>query len=135
MTDTPVPPAIDPANAALLSNLRQGLVLLGGLLAAHGVIGPKNTITPENWEFIVGALVTLAPFAYSWFGKFRAANNAKAREAIAVQAGISLVTQGAALAVDGSKIVVANSAPPIPVTVKSAAAIIANFAPATVAKV
>lgn len=127
MVDTPAP--VDPTQDALLGMLRHGLVILGTVLAGHGVIGPNNTITPGNWEFIVGAVVTIAPIAWSWWAKFQAAKTAKAREAIAVQAGVNLATAGAALAMDGSTIKTAQTAPTLPVTAESAVAIIRNFGP------
>lgn len=130
----PVPSPVDPTTAAILANLRQVLLAVGTLMAAHGLIGPNGTITPGRWDFITGILVALAPVAYTWYQHIRDAKNAKAREAVAVQAGIALVTQGAALAVDGSKIATSNIAPPVPVTVKSAEQIIANVGPSTVAK-
>lgn len=127
---TPIAPAIDPLKESLISNLKNLLVLVGGLLAAHGFVGPNSTITPDNWQFIVGAVVTLAPFVYSWFEKFLQAKTTKERDAAVIMAGINLVTRGAALATDGNLIpVMAGGAPPIPVTAATAPAIIANFAP------
>lgn len=130
MADTSnVPAPADPTQAALLGQLRNVLIGIGVLLAGHGVIGPNNTITPDNWQFIVGIIVTLAPAAWGWYQHIAAAKNAKERETIAVQAGINLVTQGAALATDGSLVKSTATAPVLPVTASSAQDIIANFAP------
>lgn len=132
MTDTATPVSnvpTDPNVAASLGLLRQVLLAIGVLLAGHGVIGPNNTITPANWQFIVGVLVTLAPVVWSAWEKFRVAKTIQQKEVIAVQAGISLVTSGAALAMDGSTIKTTQTAPTLPVTPVTAAAIIQNFGP------
>lgn len=131
MADTTIPAPIDPLKAALLGKLREAGIALGVLLAGHGVIGPNNTITPTNWEFIVGFVVALAPSIWGWVEKYRAAKTAKARETVAVMAGVNLVAQGAALATDGSLIASASSAPPQPVTPDAAKQIIQNFGPTT----
>lgn len=128
MTDTPIPTATDPTTAASLGLLRQVLLAVGVLLTGHGIIGPNNTITPDNWEFLVGILVTIAPVAWSWWEKFHQAKTAKDREAIAVQAGINLVARGAAIATDGSLIQTDGKAP-LPVTAATVPSIIKNFAP------
>lgn len=129
MTDTVSTTAPDPTSDALLGLLRHGLAIVGALLAAHGVVGPNDTVTPANWEFIVGLIIALAPIAWSWVQKFSAAKDAKAREAVAVQAGINLVTAGAALAMDGSTIKTAQTAPTLPVTPEAASVIIQNYGP------
>lgn len=126
MADNVTPAPIDPQAAALVGLLRQGLLAVGVLLAGHGVIGPNNTITPDNWQFIVGVLVTLAPVAWSWWEKFAVAKNAKDRETIAVQATLNLVSKGAALAMDGSRV---PATPLLPATPASAQDIIAVYAP------
>lgn len=124
-----VPQPTDPTQAALWGQLRNVLLGIGVLLSGHGLIGPNNTITTDNWQFIVGIVVTLAPAIWGWYQHITAAKTAKERETIAVQAGVNLVTQGFALATDGTTIKVLTSAPVVPVTHASAQAIIANFAP------
>jgi hypothetical protein len=82
----------DPTNAKLaaaLGLLRQLLLAFGALLAAHGLIGPNNSVTPENWDFLVGALITAIPVIWSWVEKFNAASAIEEKQRIAVQAGIA----------------------------------------------
>lgn len=120
---------MDDANkSALIGLFRQALLAVGVLLAGHGIIGPNNTITPDNWQFIVGTLVTLAPIAWSWVDKIRAAQTTKEKEAIAVQAGINLIHEGAGILISDP---VTGEQTPKPVTQETAAAIIKNFGPVT----
>jgi hypothetical protein len=87
-----LPLAADPTNfnqAFLIGLLRQGLLALGTLLAGHGLIGPHNTITPENWDFIVGLVIAIAPIAWQWWDKFNTAKTVEEKQRIAVQAALN----------------------------------------------
>lgn len=129
MTDQLAPTDVNTDLA--LGTLRDLLKVAGGLLAAHGLIGPNDTITPDNWQFIAGVIIGLAPLAWSWYTKIKAAKTAKDREAIAVQAGINLVSTGAALATDGARIASVGGSSPKPVTPDTAKVIIQNYGPTT----
>lgn len=123
-----VPAPIDPKAAASIGFLRQVLLGLGVLLAGHGVIGPNNTITPENWQFGVGLFMALIPVAWSAWEKFAVAKNSQEREAIAVNATINLLARGAMLATDGS-LIPAPPVPPLPATPATAQDIVTVYAP------
>lgn len=105
--------------------LRYLLTSAGTVLAAHGLIGPHNAVTPDNWQFIMGAILTLAPVAWAWWEKLRNAKTTKEKEAIAVQAGINLVHEGASILIEDGR----GNQVPKPVTQETAQAIIKNFGP------
>lgn len=115
----------DATKAAMLSALRGALISLGTVLAAHGLIGPNDKVTPENWQFLVGAIITLAPIAWGWWDKIKAAKTTKEKEIIAVQAGINLVHEGAGILIEDGH----GNQVPKPVTSETAAAIIKDFGP------
>ena len=125
---TPAP--IDPQLAAGVGLLRQVLLGAGVLLAGHGFIGPGGKVSADNWQFFVGLVVMAAPIVWGAWSKFSAAKTAAARETVAVQAGINLVTAGAALTTDYKRIP-ASADVPLPVTANSAQSIIAKFAPSS----
>lgn len=86
-------------------------------------------LTTDLTEAVSGGLLLAATLAWGWV-------NTKMNLAKAVQAGVSLVASGAALAADGKTLVTANdgSTPPKAVTVATAQQIIKDFAPASVPK-
>lgn len=115
----------DQTKAVILGQVRNLLLMLGTLLAGHGIIGENNAITPDNWQFFVGVLIAVAPIAWGWWNKIREAKTIKEKEAIAVQAGINLVSEGASILIEDKH----GNQVPKPVTEKTAQEIIKNFGP------
>lgn len=102
------------------------LLFTGGMwMANHGYIKADSINTILSASLIVG------PLAWAYVNNWLKNHKVAAQNAAAVQAGIELVTQGKALASDGSTLVAMNSGmtPPKPVTVETAKQIISDFAP------
>lgn len=92
----------------------------------------KGYITQDAVNAILAGVLIVGPALWGMLDNYLMKHQRVAREAAAVQAGIELVTQGKALAADGTTIVVAHdpgSTPPKPVTVQTAQEIIKDFAP------
>lgn len=80
---------MDDANRqALLSALRSLFIVIGGAMAAHGVI--SETL----WTQVSGPIVALIPIIIGIWDKYNAEKKTAAREVIAVQAGIAAKASG-----------------------------------------
>jgi hypothetical protein len=108
-----------------MTSARYLIFLAGNWLATH------NYISDSSVNTMVSAVLILGPLAWAYLNNWLKNHKGAAENAAAVQAGIELVTQGKALASDGSTLVSVNSGmtPPKPVTVETAKEIIRDFAP------
>lgn len=108
-----------------LTSLRY-LIFTGGMWMAN-----HKYISAESVNTVLSGVLIIGPLAWAYLSNYLATHKLAARDAAAVQAGIELVTQGKALASDGSTLVTVSSGmtPPKPVTVETAKQIIADFAP------
>ena len=78
----------DASKQALLSALRSLLIVLGGALAAHGVI--NDTLVTE----LVGPVMAIIPIIWGIWDKYSAEKKTAAREVVAVNSGIVAATTG-----------------------------------------
>lgn len=109
---------------ALLSSVRSFLLIVGSLLAAHGLASSGIYF----WvQLVSGSIVAVGMAAWGVYSAFM---NWRKASAIGVASGINLTVAGKALAADGS-VVTKNdgTTPPKPVTLTTAAEIVAAFAP------
>lgn len=138
MTDTNTSPAKAAMSLSITGNAAlDGLILKAiAALAAAGAMYASQHLhlsDPAYTEWLTGiissGLLMAATAAWGWV-------NTRANEAKAVQAGVSLVASGKALASDGKTVVTTNdgATPPLAVTVATAQQIIKDFAPASVPK-
>lgn len=118
---------MNPNLNAFLTSVRALLLVLGGLLAEHGL----EHSTAYSYVMIgAGSIMVIGPAIWGVWSSF--ANWRKA-SAVGVQAGINLTVSGKALASDGKTVVSENNGttPPLAVTVATAAEIVKDFAPST----
>lgn len=108
-----------------LTSVRYLLFTAGTWMASHGYIQEASINTMLSVALIAG------PLAWAYLNNWLKNHKGAAEKAAAVQAGIELVTQGKALAADGTTLVTVSSGmtPPKPVTVETAKEIIRDFAP------
>jgi hypothetical protein len=78
----------DVTKQALLSALRSILAVVGGSLVAHGVINEGA------FNEILGAVMVIIPIAWGIVDKYLSEKKTKAREVVAVNAGIAVVATG-----------------------------------------
>lgn len=115
---------------SLLNSISILAKILGTLLAAHGA-GDSGL---AFWlQIIAGSSVVVGSAVWDIWEKIQAIRMAKA---IGVQAGVNLTVAGKALAADGVSVVGVNNGttPPKAVTIATAAQIVADFGPTSVAK-
>lgn len=119
---------MNPALNAFLSNVRILLVLVGGTMVELGL----DHLPEYKWIMIAsGSVVVLGNAVWAAYSSFV---NWRKASAVGVAAGINMTIQGKALDSAGAPISAFSPAaetPPKPVTVESAAEIVANFAPST----
>lgn len=119
---------MNPNLNAFLSQLRIVLVIIGSLMAEQGF----DHTTIYRWLMIIsGSIVVLGNALWALWSSYI---NWRKASAVGVAAGINMTVQGKALTESGQPISAFSPAadtPPKPVTVASAADIVANFAPPT----
>lgn len=120
---------MNPNLNAFLTSVRALLLVLGGLLAEHGL----EHSTYYSWIMIgAGSIMIVGPAVWGVWSSF---SNWRKASAVGVAAGINMTIQGKAVTEGGEVIskfsADAQDTPPKPVTVASAAEIVANFAPTT----
>lgn len=71
-----------------LSGLRTIIAVGAGIAVAHG------WITSTDATMIAGALVAIAPFAWGIWNQYAAEQKTKAREVVAVNAGVAVAATG-----------------------------------------
>jgi hypothetical protein len=123
----------DDTMAPVWTSVRVALLAIGGIMLDHGFTA---TSPAYKWVMIAAGSVTIiGPAIWGVYVAVTKARRARAAQAKAVQSGINLVVAGQALTDDGRLLQVANpdATPPKPVTETTAAAIVASFAPTTVA--
>lgn len=125
---------VDPNDATLApvwTALRIFLLSIGAAMLDHGFTAKSNAYTTVT--IAAGLVTTIGPAAWGVYAAFTNARRARRARAVAVQAGVNLVTSGAALSDDGRLLSVTHptgsSTPPKPVTEATAAQIVRNFAP------
>lgn len=125
---------MNPNLNAFLAQVRVFLLLIGGFMVEQGF----DHTTAYKWIMVAaGSIVVLGNAVWALWSSY--ANWRKA-SAVGVAAGINMTVQGKAVTESGEVIskfsAEASDTPPKPVTVASAAEIVANFAPppATIAK-
>lgn len=117
---------MNPNLNAFLSQLRVVLIILGSLLAEQGM---DHTIVYKYLLVASGSVVVLGNALWALWASY---SNWRKASAVGVQAGINLTASGQALSEAGEVISQFSSAaatPPKPVTVATAAEIVANFGP------
>lgn len=119
----------DPNIDGVLSSIRALLVALGAWMATSGF---EHTGAYADVMLASGGVMVVGPAVWGvWVAVQRALNGRKAM-AVGVAAGINMTVQGKALDSNGAPISAFSAAadtPPKPVTVASAADIVAAFAP------
>lgn len=125
----------DDGMAAVWTSIRVLLVTIGGILAGEGL---ANTGAYKWIMIAAGAIGVVGPAIWGVWVAITAAARKRADVAKAVQAGVNLVVSGQALSVDGKTITAIgehpDTVPPMPVTEKTAAEIVKNFAPSDAPK-
>lgn len=113
---------------ALLSAMRQVLLVLGTVLAGKGLTDSGVYFWIET---IAGVLLVIPAAAWELYD---AVMNIFKAHAVGAQSAINMVAAGAALGADGTTLKLtgdAASTPPKPVTLATAAEIVKDFAPVT----
>jgi hypothetical protein len=119
---------MNPNLNAFLSSVRALLLVIGGLLAEHGL---EHSTAYSYIMIAAGSILVVGPAIW---GVWSAFDNWHKAAAIGTQSGINLVLSGKALAADGKTLISQlgpNSTPVKPVTVETATEIVKDFAPAT----
>lgn len=98
----------DANKQALLSALRSILIVIGSALAAHGVIGTDAV------NEIVGAVMVAIPIVWGIVDKYLSESKTKAREVVAVNAGMSAASAGTSdlVAAPEAKEIIKEFSPP-----------------------
>lgn len=118
---------MNPNLNAFLSSLRALLLVIGGLLAEHGL---EHTTYYSDVMIAAGAVMVVGPAIW---GVWSALVNWHKAAAIGSQATLNMVAAGKAIAADGTTLtaVGTGTTPPKAVTIATAAEIVKDFAPAT----
>jgi len=113
---------------AALSATRTVLVLIGGVMAAHGYGG---TTTYTVLELIIGSIMVVGPGLWGMWVAWTNLINKRREAAQAATATATMMSKGLALGADGKTLIAANDGvtPPKPFTSDSAAATVAKFGP------
>lgn len=102
----------DVTKQTILSGVRSILIAVGTILATKGIIDEGQ------WSTIVGALMAVIPAAWGIHDKIQSERKTKAREAVAVNVGITVAdrTQGPTPLVPAAstQAVIAHVAPAVP---------------------
>lgn len=116
---------MNPQLNAVLSSIRSLLMVLGTVLAAHGLAASGLYF----WvQLAAGSVMVVGPAIW---GVYTSIENYRRARATGVQAGINLVTSGKAITEDGSVVSkLDGTTPPKAVTLATADQIIKDFAPA-----
>ena len=118
---------MNPNLNAFLTSVRALLLVIGGLLAEHGL----EHSSYYSWVMIgAGSILVIGPAVW---GVWSSIYNWHKAAAVGVAAGVNMTVAGKALAEDGSIISAFsgdnNATPPKPVTVATATEIVKDFAP------
>ncbi|HCE07483.1 MAG TPA: hypothetical protein DEQ40_02565 [Oxalobacteraceae bacterium] len=119
---------MNPNLNAFLSSVRALLLVIGGLLAEHGL---EHSTAYSYIMISAGSILVVGNALWALWASFDSWWKAAA---IGTQSGINLVLSGKALAADGKTLISQigpESTPVKPVTVATAAEIVKDFAPAT----
>lgn len=120
---------MNPNLNAFLTQLKLFLVLIGGIMAEQGL---EQTTVYHYIMLIAGSILVVGNAAWALWASYSNWRNASA---VGVAAGINMTVQGKAITQDGTVIskfgAESETTPPKPVTVATAAEIVANFAPST----
>lgn len=118
----------------VFSAVRAALIAIGGALVTGDVITVKSPV--YFWiMFLSGSIMVIGPAIWGVVVQVQHVLKVRQERAKGVQAGINLVIAGQALTVAGKPIPGGTGdGEPLPVTEKTAAEIVKNFAPASVPK-
>jgi len=119
---------MNPNLNAFLSSVRALLLVIGGLLAEHGL---EHSTYYSDVMIAAGSIMVVGPAIW---GVWSSITNWHKAAAVGAQSGINMVLSGKALAADGKTLITQigpDSTPVKPVTVATAAEIVKDFAPPT----
>lgn len=118
---------MNPNLNALLSSVRALLLVIGGLLAEHGL---EHSTAYSYIMISAGSLMVVGPAVWGVWASF---DNWWKAAAVGTQSGINLVLSGKALAADGKTLVSQigpDTTPAKPVTIETTKEIVKDLAPA-----